>query len=127
VDQEKEASFKELDKYLQSSGSMTRSQYLQLIEQTGRPYDPNKAPVAFEDLSHDLQIAVHIYNKLGNRIYGDVGMVGKDYSNLPILIDIYDIQDRGYLLELLQVQEAKDVSNSQAAIKKMHDDIKKKK
>tara|TARA_R110000772_G_scaffold66361_1_gene147849 strand:+ start:40487 stop:40807 length:321 start_codon:yes stop_codon:yes gene_type:complete len=106
---------------------MTRAQYLQLIEQTGRPYDHEKAPVAFEDMRHDLQIALHIYNKLGNRIYGDVGMVGKDYTNLPILIDAYGIVDSLYLLDILQILEAKDVKDSQAAIKKMHDDIKKKK
>ena len=127
VEEEKQNNLDNLDKYLKSSGSMTRSQYLQLIEQTGRPYDEKKAPVAFEDLKPSVQIAIYIYNKLGNRIYGDVGMVGKDYTNLPILIEYLEIQDVLHLMDLLQMQEASDVDKSQASIKKMYDDMKKKK
>jgi len=127
VEEEKQNDLDNLDKYLKSSGSMTRSQYLQLIAQTGRPYDEKKAPVAYEDLNPSVQIAIFIYNKLGNRIYGDVGMVGKDYTNLPILIEHLGIQDVLHLMDLLQMQEASDVDKSQASIKKTYDDMKKKK
>jgi hypothetical protein len=95
------------------------------MEQLGK--EPNNPPVGYEDLCPDCQIALNIYNRLGNRVYGDVGFVGKDYTNLPILIEIFEITNKNYLIDLLNVLDAFNIDKSQKGMKKMMDDIKKKK
>jgi hypothetical protein len=97
------------------------------MEQMGKEPDPDKMPLDYFDLCPDCQIALNIYNRLGNRVYGDVGFVGKDYTNLPILIEIFEITNKNYLIDLLNALDAFNIDKSQKAMKKMMDDIKKKK
>lgn len=94
------------------------------MEQLGK--EPDNPPVGYEDLCSDCQIALNIYNRLGNRVYGDVGFVGKDYTNLPILIEVFEITNKNYLIDLLNVLDSFNIDKSQKAIKKMMDDIKRK-
>lgn len=96
------------------------------MEQVGKEPDPDKIPIGLEDLSIDTQIAISIYNKLGSRIYGDVGFVGKDYTNLPILIEVYSIKDKELLIDLLNIIDTFNIQKSQEAIKKEFDKLKKK-
>ena len=42
--------------------------------------------------------AIQIFNSLGDRVYPDIGYIGKDYTNLPILMEVYNIQDKELLL-----------------------------
>lgn len=95
------------------------------MKQLGK--EPDKPPIGYEDLDQDCQIAINIYNRLGNRVYGDVGFVGKDYTNLPILIEVFGITNKEYLIDLLNVLDTFNINQSQKAMKKMMDDIKKKK
>lgn len=95
------------------------------MEHLGKEPDEAKMPIGFEDLSMDGQITVNIYSKLGNRVYGDVGFVGKDYTNLPILIKAYNIIDTNYLIDLLNVIDSENIDKSQKSIKKAMDDMKK--
>lgn len=97
------------------------------MEQLGKEPDYDRMPLDFYDLNLDCQLALNIYNKLGNRVYGDVGFVGKDYTNLPILIEIFNIENKDYLIDLLNIIEVSNIDKSQKSIKKMMDDIKNKK
>lgn len=97
------------------------------MEQMGKEPDSDKMPLDYFDLCPDCQIALNIYNRLGNRVYGDVGFIGKDYTNLPILIEIFEITNKNYLIDLLNVLDAFNIDKSQKSMKKMMDDIKKKK
>jgi hypothetical protein len=96
------------------------------MEQTGREPDPEKIPLGSEDLPYDAQLALAIYSKLGSRIYGDVGFIGKDYTNLPILISWYEIINTELLLDLLNIIDLYNIEKSQEAIKKEVDKLKKK-
>lgn len=96
------------------------------MEQLGKEPDPDKIPISYEDLYMDNQLTLNIYGKLGNRVYGDVGFVGKDYTNLPILIETYEIVDKELLLDLLNIIDSVNIENSQKIIKKAVDDMKKK-
>lgn len=96
------------------------------MEQVGKEPDPDKIPIGAEDLALDAQIALSIYNRLGSRIYGDVGFVGKDYTNLPILIEVYSIKDKELLIDLLNIIDTFNIQKSQEAIKKEFDKLKKK-
>lgn len=89
------------------------------MEQTGKQPDPNKIPLEFEDLTYDGQLAYNIYSKLGNRVESNIGFVGKDYSNLPILIEIYNIIDKEYLLDLLLLIEIFYINENSKQIEKI--------
>jgi len=106
---------------------MSKDKYLRVVEEMGKEPDFDKMPLDYSDLCPDAQIAVNIYNRLGNRVYGDVGFVGKDYTNLPILIEIFQITNKDLLIDLLNVMDSVNIDKSQKAMKKMMDDIKKKK
>jgi hypothetical protein len=116
-----------LDKFLNQPEGITKDKYLALMEQLEKEPDLDKMPIDYFDLCPDAQIAINIYNRLGNRVYGDVGFVGKDYTNLPILIEIFKITNKDLLIDLLNVLDASNIDKSQKAMKKMMDDIKKKK
>jgi len=126
-DKEIEEAVELLQKYLKDQDApITKEKYLAIQEQLGKEPDPNFMPLGFEDIPYDCQVAVNIYSKLGNRVYADVGFTGKDYTNLPILIEVYNICDKDLLLDLLNVIDAHQIVKSQKQIKKMHDDMKKK-
>ena len=88
--------------------------------------DPDKIPIDYEDLTYDGQLALNIYGKLGNRVYGDVGFTGKDFTILPILITYHSIQDTELLLECLNIIDTFNISKSQEAMKKEFDKLKNK-
>jgi hypothetical protein len=117
-----------LDKFLRDLDSpISKEQYLATMQELGQEPDYKKIPLGFEDIPNDCQLAFNIYSKLGNRVYGDVGFTGKDYTNLPILIEIYHIWDKDLLLDLLNSIDAFNINKNQKQIKKMYDDMKKKK
>lgn len=97
-----------------------------LMAERGLEPDPNKIPIGYEDLSYDGQLALNIYGKLGNRVYGDVGFTGKDFTVLPILIHYHSILDTDLLLEYLNVIDTFNINKSQEAMKKEMDKIKNK-
>ena len=96
------------------------------MEELNQEPDYSKIPPAFEDLAEDNRIALTIHGKLGNRVFGDVGYTGKDYTNLPILIEIYNIIDKELLLDKLNIIDGFYIDKTQKQIKKQHDDMKKK-
>lgn len=83
-------------------------------------------PLDFSDLHEDAQLAFAIYGKLGNRIYGDVGFIGKDMTLLPMIVEYYKIIDIDFLIDLINVIDEYHVDKSQKAIKQELDKIKKK-
>jgi hypothetical protein len=116
-----------LERYLtQSQGKITKEQYLKLMEQRGLEPDPKKIPLEFDDLNVDTQIAFAIYHRLGNRVDGNVGFIGKDYTNLPYFIETYGINDKLYLLDLLVAIEVHYIKENQKAVEKLLKDSKKK-
>jgi hypothetical protein len=124
----KEEIVQTLQKFLKDLDSpIDKEKYLKIQAELGQEPDFSRMPLGFEDIPQEAQVALNIYNTLGNRIYPDVGFTGKDYTNLPILIDIYEIYNKKLLLELLTVIEAYYIDKNQKQIKKMYDDMKKKK
>lgn len=116
-----------IQKFLKDQDSpITKEKYLEVQKQLGKEPDPKYMPLGYEDLPEDAQLALIIYNKLGNRIYGDVGFTGKDYTNLPILIERHNIYDTALLIDLLNVIDIYYIEKNQRQIKKMYDDMKKK-
>lgn len=95
-------------------------------EQLGREPDPAKCPPGEEDFPEIIQIAFAIYSRLGDRVYPEIGYIGKDYTNLPVLLDIYGVDNVDLVLETLSRLDARNIKQSQEAIKREHDKLKRK-
>ena len=107
---------------------MTKDQYLRMVEQTGEEIDWERCPPDEEDFPDSILTALNIYYSLGNRVYGDVGYVGKDFTNLPLLYDLYKVQEyqKDWIFELLLFLDNRAIEESQRKMKAEYDKIKRK-
>lgn len=83
---------------------MTKEHYFLMCEQIGIEPDPDEIPLDFNDLSYDAQLALKVFNSLPDRIEGMSGSwLGKDYSGLAVLLDIYEVDNRQEVFELMMI------------------------
>ncbi len=107
---------------------MTKDQYLRMVEQTGEEIDWEKCPPEIEDFPDSVHTAMNIYNSLGDRIYPDVGFIGKDFTNLSLLYKNYYVEEHeeDWIFELLLFLDSNNIKESQKRIKSEIDRIKRK-
>jgi hypothetical protein len=107
---------------------MNKEQYLRMCEQTGEEIDWDRCPPEIDDFPPLVHTSVEIFNSLGDRVYPDVGFVGKDFTNLELLYRFHKVPDynKEYVLELCLQMENITRKESQAQIKAAYDKIKKK-
>ena len=86
---------------------MTKDQYLRMVEQTGEEIDWEKCPPELEDFPESIVTAMSIYNSLGNRMYPDIGFIGKDFTNLSFLEELYGIKERAEKDWLFEIRNKK--------------------
>lgn len=94
--------------------------------QLGREPNMDKCPPGEDDFPEIVGIAITIFQSLGNRIYPEVGYTGKDYTNLPILLNIYDVDNVDLVMEILSRLDAHSIKKSQDMLKKEHQKMKRK-
>ncbi|MEK9894906.1 MAG: hypothetical protein VW518_00585 [Burkholderiaceae bacterium] len=99
---------------------------MEMQEQLGKEPDLTKCPPGVEDFPECMIQALNIFNLLGDRIYPDVGYIGKDYTNLPILIEIFGIDNVELLIEALSRLDTHAIKTSQDKLKREYDKIKSK-
>ena len=109
-----------------SSKGMTKEKYIAIQEELGKEIDLERCPPGIEDFPDIVIDALNIYDRLGNRMYPDIGYVGKDYTNLPIYIQLYQIDNVELLLEILSRLDASAIKSSQQEIKRAYDKLKRK-
>lgn len=105
---------------------MTRESYFNMCEQLGTEPDPDKIPPDIQDLPESVQTSIIIFNTLGDRVYPEIGYIGKDYTNLPILFDIYGVEDRELALDVLTFLDSRAIKTSSEELKKQYDKLKRK-
>jgi hypothetical protein len=107
---------------------MTQDKYLKLCEQLNKDPVPEEIPPSLEDLPFIAQVALVIFNNLGDRVFPEIGYIGKDYTNLPILMQIYDIdnRDKDLLIDILGWLDSRAIKKSSDRLKKEYDKIKRK-
>lgn len=105
---------------------MTRDRYLDMMEQLGKEPIIEEIPPDFEDLPEIVVMAVNTYNMLGDRIYPEIGFIGKDYTNLKYYLDFYGIKDKEYFLEILSWLDSRAIKESSEKLKKEYDKLKRK-
>lgn len=107
---------------------MTKSQYLDMCEQTNQEIDWEKCPPEWEDFPEFILDYMSLYNSLGDRMYPDIGYIGKDFTNFKFLREQYSVpkHQEELLFELVLFMEGRRIKESQKAIKEAHDKIKRK-
>ena len=105
---------------------MSKDQYLRMCEQTGEEIDWEKCPPDIEDFPNSILTALHIFDSLGVRIYPDIGYVGRDYTNLNLLYNVYLVEkhEEDWIFELLLFLDSRAIQESQKRMKAEMDKIK---
>ena len=105
---------------------MTQERYLEMMEQLGKEPNPEEMPPSWNDFPDEVVYAVNIFNLLGDRVYPDIGYIGKDYVNLPILMQVYGIEDTELLMDVLNLLDSRAIQQSSENLKKERDKLKRK-
>ena len=95
-----------------------------MMEQLGKEPLEEEIPPDFDDLPEIVVQAVNTFNSLGDRVYPEIGYIGKDYINLPFFLDVYDIEDTEYFLEILSWLDSRAIKKSSDQLKKEYDKLK---
>jgi len=103
---------------------MTRERYLEMCEQMGNEPIEEEIPPDMQDFPPIIVEALHTFNMLGDRLYPEIGYVGKDYTNLEHFLELYGIEDKEYFLQLLSWLDARAIKKSSEEMKRQYDKMK---
>lgn len=108
---------------------MTRERYFEMQEQMGHDIVEADIPPDWEDFPDIIVNGLDIYNRLGDRVYPEIGYIGKDFTNLNLYLDLYGIEesDKDYLLQIIEWLDARAIKQSADKLKREYDKIKRKK
>ena len=124
---EREELFLRLEGFFNNSDTkMTRDRYFEMCEQLGKEPIESEIPVDWDDFPEIVQNAINIYNALGDRLAAEIGYMGKSFELLPLLIDVYGIEDTALLIEILNWLDARAIKKSSEALKKEYAKIRNK-
>ena len=98
-----------------------------MCEETGQEVDWERCPVEWEDFPSPVLTAVSIYNLLGNRIYPDIGYIGKDFTNFKFLLREFNVKKhlKDFTFEVITFMEGRQIEQSQRKLKAELDRVKK--
>ena len=107
---------------------MTKDQYLMMCEQTGEEIDWEKCPPDWEDFPEIISTILNIFNSLGDRVYPDIGYMGKDFITLDFLLKHYKIKKHqiDFVFNTILWLDSRAIKESQKRIKREMDRIKSK-
>jgi len=97
-----------------------------MCEQMGQEPVEDEIPPNWEDFPDIAIIALNVFSALGDRVYPDIGYMGKDFTNLSHYIDIYGVEDKELFLEILTLLESRAITQSQEQMKRERDKAKRK-
>ena len=107
---------------------MTKDQYLMMCEQTGQEIDWEKCPPDWEDFPQVVITTFNIFNSLGDRVYPDVGYIGKDFTNFNFLLKYYQVETYQieFIFNTILWLDSRAIQSSQKKIKSEMDRMKNK-
>ena len=106
---------------------MTRERYFKMCEQLEQEPNPEEIPPDMEDFPEIAIQAMSTFSSLGDRVFPDIGYMGKDFTTLPYYLEMYDIEDNELFLELLTYLESRAIKTSQEQLKREREKLKRKK
>ena len=107
-----------------ADSGMTRERYLEMCEQMGNEPLDEEIPPNYEDMPEVIIVALTTFSLLGDRVYPDIGYIGKDYTNLDHYIDVFGIDDKEYFMSILSWLDSRMIKKSSEEMKKQHDKLK---
>jgi len=120
-----EEMWERLEKWQRNSDvGMTKDKYLEMREQLGKEPDLDEMPPGDEDLPEIVIDAINIFNMMGDRVFPEIGYIGKDYTNLPVLIKIFEVDNVELLMQALSRLDAHAIQKSQERLKREYDKMK---
>jgi len=105
---------------------MTRAKYLAMMEQLGKEPVDTEIPPDEQDLPDIVIYAIMTFNNLGDRMYPDIGYTGKDYTNLKVFIELYEIEDLEFFMEILAWLDSRAIKKSSEHMKREYEKLKRK-
>ena len=105
---------------------MTKDKYLSLCEQMNEEPNEDKCPPGYEDFPESVQQAIEVFNKLGDRVYPDIGYMGKDYTSINLHMEVVGVAQKDIFLDTLVRLDAFMIKKSAEQLKKARDSVKKK-
>ena len=105
---------------------MTRERYFKMCEQMEKEPDEDEIPPDIEDFPSLAILALNTFSALGDRVYPDIGYMGKDFTTLPLYIEMHGIEDTELFLEILTYLESRAITHSQEQLKRERDKLKRK-
>lgn len=103
---------------------MTKDKYLDMREQLGKEPNIEECPPGDEDLPEVIIDAINIFNMMGDRVYPEIGYIGKDFTNLPILLEIFKVDNVPLVMEALLRLDAHAIKKAQEKLKREYDKMK---
>ena len=127
MEQEREKLEERLEKWQHNATvGMTKEKYLDMKDQLGEAPDWEECPPGSDDFPEIVVQAINTFSSLGDRIYPDIGYVGKDYTNLPIYLNWYEVEDEEFFLGILLHLDSEAIKTSQEHLKREMDKMKRK-
>jgi hypothetical protein len=105
---------------------MTREGYFTMCEQLEKEPDPDEIPPDLEDFPEEVQQAIITFGKLGDRIVADIGYLGKDYTSLPLHMDLLNLDNRSIFVETILRLDERLITKSAESMKRERDKLKRK-
>jgi len=107
---------------------MSKDQYLEMMDQLGEEPDWEKCPPDWEDFPDVIINCMNIFYSMGDRVYPDIGYIGKDYTNFEFLLKRYGIEDyqKDYVFETILFLDSRAIEISQKKLKAEYDRMKRK-
>ncbi len=98
-------------------------------EQMGQPIEEDRIPPTIDDFPEIVTDGLEIFNRLGDRVYPDIGYIGKDFTNLNLYMEVYGVneKDRDFLLEIIEWLDARAIKKAAEQLKREYDKMKRKK
>lgn len=97
-----------------------------MCEQTGKEVNYEEIPPELEDFPEEVQQAILTFGKLGDRIVADIGYLGKDFTSLPLHMELLNLENKSIFVETILRLDERLISKSAEAMKRERDKMKRK-
>ena len=101
---------------------------MEMVEQLGEEPDWEKCPPDWEDFPPIVGEILNVYHSMGDRVFPDVGYIGKDFSQFEFFLKHYNIQkhQHDFVISTILWLDSKAIERSQKKIKAEYDRMKRK-
>ena len=101
---------------------------MEMMEQMGEEPDWEKCPPDWGDFPELIVTTMNLFHSLGDRVYPDIGYIGKDYTNFKFLLENFGIKkhQEEFVFETLLFLDSRAIELSQKKLKAEYDRMKRK-